>query len=474
MVMAIDKKRWEKIDVPIEYSGRAITLPETPGKMPLDAAIEALVRKREDENQIFKVFEKIDAFPTDAAVAFVKAMNQLYGWASPQTQQTFWGKQPPTMLSIKTGPGVDEVIQCPLGAFKLPGCDEQVLTGIHPNIGFYVSSEIKKRDKDRVLEIVTLARQIVREASIYRGKPVVLHVDDDGNLVTGIAPEFMDVSDMTEASVMFDQDIMNQIYVNVLVPLKETQMCRAARVPLKRTVLLEGKYGTGKSLTARLVARVAQDNGWTFVLIEKAQALKATLEFVVNRYAPAVVFCEDIDRIMHDRDDKANDLINTIDGVVSKRSEVMTILTTNHIDQIHPVMLRPGRLDAVVSLKAPDAGTVEKLLRYYAGDRLPFDENLKQAGTELAGLIPAAIRECVERAKLGMISRKDTQLAGIDIVIAAQSMKAHMALLNPKPTEASIGDVLANSLRKVVTNGAHPNVIQEMNDTIIEIRGQIG
>ena len=77
---------WDRLDVEIQHEGRAITLPGDPGKMPLGKAIEALVRKQQDEEQTFVVHEIIDAYPLDGAVAFVKAMTKLYGWASPQTE----------------------------------------------------------------------------------------------------------------------------------------------------------------------------------------------------------------------------------------------------------------------------------------------------------------------------------------------------------------------------------------------------
>src|SRR3990172_2989025 len=126
------KTNWDKIDSPIEFSGRAITLPGDPGKMPLDKAIEALQRKKADEEQEFQVHEVIDAYPLDGAVAFVKAMTKLYGWASPQATPGFFGPKPPSFISVKTGKEDTDVVQCPMGAFKLPGVDEHVKTVICP------------------------------------------------------------------------------------------------------------------------------------------------------------------------------------------------------------------------------------------------------------------------------------------------------------------------------------------------------
>lgn len=470
------KVQWDKLDVDVAHEGRAIILPGDPGKMPMEKAVEALQRKIADDNQMFQAHEIIDAYPLDGAVAFVKAMQKLYGWASPVPTPTFFGPRPPQMISVKVGKEDTDVIQCPLGGFRLPGVDQQIETVIGPFGAkraqvFLVHGQIKKKDRHLLLELMTEARRIVREESIYRGKAIRLGVTDEGELDMEVPPSFLDVSDTSESSLIFDSDIQEQINTSILVPIKHTDVCRKAKIPLKRGVLLEGPYGTGKSLTARMTANICEQNGWTFVLLDKVQGLRVALEFA-NRYSPAVVFAEDIDRIACERDEAANDLINTIDGVVSKRSEIMTILTTNFAEKLNPVILRPGRLDAVISLRAPTKDAVERLLRNYAGKLLDDKANVSKAADELKGQIPASIRECVERAKLGMIGRGDDKLADADLVIAAQTMKNHLALLNKEDKKKTDAEQLAESLSKVVHNGRGEKIdlIPEMAQTIQDIR----
>lgn len=450
-----EKINWDRLDVDVVHEGRSITLPGDPGKMPLNKAIEALLRKQEDENQKFKVYEIIDAYPLDGAVAFVKAMTNLYGWASPQSQPGFFGDDPPAMISVKTGFKDEDVVQCPMGSFALPGVDEKVNTTITKDNKdrqvFVIYATIKKRDKHLLLELANETRRIVKEQSIYRGKAIRLLVDYDGNLDFDDPPQFLDVT--TKDELVFDADIQAQIDTSILVPITHTDMVRKARIPLKRGVLLEGPYGTGKSLTARMTARVCEENGWTFILLDKVQGLRAALEFA-NRYSPAVVFAEDIDRIASERDEGTNDLINIIDGVISKRSEIMTILTTNFAEKLDPVIMRPGRLDAVISLRAPTDEAVKKLLKVYAGNLLDDNSDVSGAAHELSGQIPASIRECVERAKLTMIGRGAKQLIDNDLVIAAKTMKNHLALLNRKVKEQSVAEKLAESLHEVVGNGS--------------------
>lgn len=474
------RKVWDKLDVPIKHSGRAITLPAEPHDMPLDKAIEALQRKQKDEEQPYAVHEIFDAYPHDAAVAFVKAMQKLYGFASFETEihKSFFGdiKEPPMMLSVKTGIGANDFVLVPMGQLRLPGVKDPIKTQFwrrdknSPTV-FLVHGTVKKRDRHIVLELANEAREILKAESIYRGKPLRLKVGEEGELDTSNPPDFLDVTEMTEESVLFDPDIYDQITTNVLVPIKHTAICQKHNIPIKRTTLLEGPFGTGKSLTARMIARVAELNGWTFILLDRVQGLKVALEFA-NRYAPAVVFAEDIDRIASERTDEMNDLINVIDGVVSKRAQIMTVLTTNFLSKLNPVILRPGRLDAVISIRAPGPKTVERLIHHYASGLLPEDIDLTNSGEELKGQIPATIRESVERAKLGMIGRGDTKLADHDIVIAGKSMKTHLDALNKDVKPESSADALARSLSEVVNGNDDPR-LKAMTKVLEEIKGHV-
>ena len=62
----VKKVNWDKLDIGIEYEGRAIKLPGDPANMPTEKAIEALERKLADDNQVYDMEEVIDAYPLDA------------------------------------------------------------------------------------------------------------------------------------------------------------------------------------------------------------------------------------------------------------------------------------------------------------------------------------------------------------------------------------------------------------------------
>ncbi len=478
--MAKEKKvEWNKMDTGIQFSGRQIVLPGDPAKMPLRAARDAIERKIQDEEQIYDVHEIIDAYPHDAAVAFVKACRNLYSFSSPVSvfTESFFGKQErkPKMLDVKVGHRDTDVVQVAIGQFMLPGVEEPINTTFTRDSKgkpcFVIYGEVKKMHQDRIVQLANETRRLVKEESIYRGKAISLSVNDDGDLDFDDPPMFLDVSDTTEGSVLFDDDIAKQIHVNLLVPVKETELCRKAGIPLKRGVLLEGPYGTGKSLTARMFANTCEQNNWTYIQLDDIKGLEQALEFA-KRYSPAAVFAEDVDRVGEDRDDAMNSLINTIDGVISKGVEVMVVLTTNHVEKLHEVILRPGRLDAVISLKAPSAPTVERLIRYYANlkeDLLDADADLTRVGQIMAGQIPASIRECVERAKLSMIGRKDTKLNGEDLTVTALTMQAHLDLLRKDNKAESPAETFARSMRTIIQTGNG----HEPEHTIDEVFGEL-
>lgn len=60
--------------------------------------------------------------------------------------------------------------------------------------------------------------------------------------------------------------------------------------------------------------------------------------------------------------------INTLDGVDSKKHEIMVVLTTNDKRAIHPAFVRPGRIDAVIPILPPDNDATVRLVRSYGCD----------------------------------------------------------------------------------------------------------
>lgn len=439
---------WTKLDTGIDYRGKKIILPGEPGEMPIEAAIETLHRIDASNKQTFDAREHIEGLPWDAAVATFLAMQDIYGVVLPKTMMTWFGPRDPQFLTIKTGIGAEDVVQVPVGQFTLPGMANPLNVTIYQH-GVIITGKVNKKDRARLVEIANKARHFVNTQSIYKGKAIALKVDNDGDLDMSEQPDFFDVSGVRETDAIYNRATEAIIRTSILAPIKHTDACRKNGISLKRGILLEGRYGCGKSLTARVAAKVAQDNGWTFIVLDRAQGLKAALE-TAKRYQPCVVFAEDIDRFGDRTKEKVNDLVNLLDGLVPLGSAIMTILTTNYLGNIDKALLRPGRLDAVISIDAPDAEAVRRLIEHYAGDVLPKDVSLVAVGEQMAGQIPASIAEVVKRAKLAMLTEDRRELTEDDLTTAAESAMRHLALLADLPSPKSKGDVLAEALTDVV------------------------
>jgi SpoVK/Ycf46/Vps4 family AAA+-type ATPase len=338
---------WTKIDTPLKHEGKQITLPGDPENMPYDDAIKVIQTVKQAESQTYAVSERVDGLPWDALVAVFRAMQEIYGVVLPQSMQTWFGNRPPQFVSIKTGPGAKDIVQVPVGLYTLPGMKTPIMVQMEYR-GCTMNGEVNKRDRARFVEIAKRAKEIVQEDSIYKGKAIRLLVDKDGDLELTTQPEFFDIRGVSENDMIHNRVTQSIIETSILSPIKHEAACRKHNIPLKRGILLEGRYGTGKTLTARVTAKVAVDHGWTFIVIARAEGLSAALS-AAQRYQPAVVFAEDIDRFGDRSKESVNDLVNMMDGLVPANAAVMTVLTTNFVETIDKALLRPGRLDAVVS-----------------------------------------------------------------------------------------------------------------------------
>jgi hypothetical protein len=478
----VQKVDWGKADVRVERAGKMIRLPAEPGPMPMKEAIAVLQKLDADETKEMEVIELIEGFPLDGAVAFMKAMKETFGWATSIDTPGFFGPKPPKMIGVETGP--NETTQVIFGRFEIPGIPGYFETHVaadknqHPCLA--IVSKTQKRDAHLVKELAARTRHYIKTESIYKGKAIHVRLDEDGSLSMELPPAFIDTSKTNPEELILNADVLESVNTSVLTPIRHTQVCRDSKIPLKRGILLEGKYGVGKTLIAKLSAMVCVQNGWTFIMIDRPETLAAGLEFA-NRYAPSLVFVEDIDRATEERDDEANDILNTIDGILSKDAQVITVMTTNHVEKINQAMLRPGRLDAVITIQTPDAISVERLIRLYARDMLNPATTLQRVGVELEGQIPATIREVVERSKLRAIPRMvDGRfiVTEDDLLHAAKEMQMHLALLNRKADhEPSPGEMIEKGISLIVggvggSNGMEK--IERISKNVTKIRQAVG
>lgn len=461
---AKDKKL---VDLDLVFEGKKLILPSgTEDK--IDQVIGVLERKLKELQTVVTVNEVVDAYPFDGALAFADAMKEIYGVVLTKPGSFF--RAPPTIMNVSVG--VNEQRPVIWGTFELPNVEGELLTGIAEHEGrrcFVIRGSVRKKHMPEILALANRTREIVKNNSIYRGKAIRLTVDRDGNIDHERGPQFLDLANVNTEELTFSAETAVQVETSLWTPIKKTEQVRKHKIPLKRGVLLKGPFGTGKTLTAFATAQLCEKHGWTFVMVSDVAGLRETIEFA-RRFQPAVVFAEDIDRAVEgqERTSQIDSVLNTIDGIESKNSELMVVLTTNNAEEINRAMIRPGRLDAIIEVSAPDAAAVKKLVRIYARGMLDQNDPLELSSEALAGQIPAVIREAVERAKLYALSENDDgQVTDTALFNAVQGMKEHLNLLYKKDDEPSNAELLEKSIGKAVAKavGLDESIAEEVEET---------
>lgn len=354
----------------------------------------------------------IPCFPLDGARALFKAMQKKFGWQGQLSLKGMFDEEiPPTVVNVEVSPGVFE--QIPWGAMQLSGIEGYINTGFKFVDGkplFTMGGKVKQKYKPDVHELYEQVLENLKKDSIYRGKAIrmtFVPTDFDPELYDPtMAPSFIDTKAVNASDLILPDDVMEDVDTGLFSAIELLEEMRKHQIPRKRGIMLAGPYGVGKTETARQTAKRAVDNGWTYIYLENAKQLPQGLYFA-QQYQPAVVFVEDLDSVFagEERTDEVNSVLNVVDGIDTKDSEVIVIFTTNHLDRISHAMIRPGRIDTLISFRPPDKDAALKLVHNYGRGLLDTEDDFSKIGDALNGKIPAFIREVVERSKLFALRR---------------------------------------------------------------------
>lgn len=393
----------------VVHHGTSLVVPDG---MTLEEAKDLIERRMAFEEQEMQCSDTFDVFPWDGAVCLHNVLIDRYGWAPAVPTPGFFMDHPPQLITVETGPN-GKTMMVPWGSFLIPNVRGKLTTNAVKKNGRYVfsiSATVKRADEKEIQELFRAIRRETMTTSIYRGKAIRMRFrNDDGKPLNMPEPRFIDTGPIRPEMLVYSDKVERMIHTNLFTPITRAQDCLDNGIPVKRGILLGGVFGTGKTLAAAVASKLAVDHGITYIYVPRADELADAIEFAKQYQSPAaVIFCEDIDRAAAgERSIKMDDLLNTIDGIDSKNSNIITVLTTNDMSKINAAMLRPGRLDAVIEVLKPDAKAVDRLLRIYAGAALPASEDVSEAATTLAGQIPAVIAEAVKRAKLAQLALQE-------------------------------------------------------------------
>ena len=457
-------------DDSVEFKGDRFVVPAQFSE-DLKQAAQFLVDLDRQENKKFQFGRTFKFRMWDGAAAFDRACKRVFGTAGlgqtiPATM--FSKEQPPELRSIAVGP--HETLQVSWGTVLMPPLSaEFTLTGTRdPEYGelFHLHVEAPRKMRRRLEAFFDVVQDELVQRSIYRGKA----------FNSARMPEFMDLSWVNPDAVVYTDEVMAQLEANVWTLLRHTAEVRAAGLPLKRSVLFEGPYGTGKSMACGLTAKTAVENGWTFVQVRPGKDDLLEALSTAKLYAPAVVQVEDIDILAGgDSEEEIARLLDAMDGIGSKGTGVVLIATTNHVGKIQKGVMRPGRLDAVIHIGRLDRRGVERLIRSVIRPESLGDIDYDVVFKSLDGFLPAFVTETCGQAvrysmarnagKVGTINTDDICLAGQGLMRQKALMEGATAGVAALPSlDAQFRALMADGARGVVDGAA---LIDEDGDTVL-------
>jgi transitional endoplasmic reticulum ATPase len=394
------------------------------------AAIKFLMDWQQRQDEMFAFSREFAYRPMDGAAAFERAMKRVFGTSGiGKAQYTMFGKKPPQMISVATGPKTQ--LQVPWGQIEFSPLAATFILGSQRNDEqgyiFSIAVQAPLRYRAQVEGFFKIVEEELRERSIYRGKAFMGAED----------PSFLDTDKIDPSVVVYSGDVQTQLSVNMWSLLRHSDAMRRNGIPLKRAVLVEGPYGTGKTLAGRLTAKEAVENGWTFILARPGKDDLTEVLKMAQLYSPAVVWYEDIDVIAKgESDTQISQLLDALDGITAKGTEILAGFTTNFADKIQKGVLRPGRLDAVIHIGPLDDAGIEKLCRVTIPVERQGDINYTEVAQQFDSetwRLPSFVGECVKRAMSYSIARNSGELGVIDtedLVHAAIGLGDQVALMD--------------------------------------------
>ncbi len=243
---------------------------------------------------------------------------------------------------------------------------------------------------------------------------------------SGIREVFVEIPNVTWDQIGGLEDLKQKLIESVDWPLSHPKIFERMGITPPRGILLYGPPGCGKTLLARAVATESKAN---FISIKGPELLskyvgeseKAIREVfrIAKMAAPCIIFFDEFDSIAPSRGRHTTDsgvsekvlsqFLTELDGLEVKK-DIIVIAATNRPDILDPALIRPGRIDRILLVPAPNEDGREKILKIFTKN-MPLAANidLNALNKKLEGFTGADLETLCREA--GMIALRDNMKA---------------------------------------------------------------
>jgi SpoVK/Ycf46/Vps4 family AAA+-type ATPase len=252
----------------------------------------------------------------------------------------------------------------------------------------------------------------IKENNLYKNKTFSL----EKSYSVGLIPKFLKSSTTTKGDIIISSEVADVLQANVIDIFEREEEYRAAKIPLKRGVILEGPPGNGKTTIIKYIETHLAGKVTIIYVTDGAIGGPADISEIYNlarNFSPSIVVLEDIDTIGLTRERGSNsftsELLGQLDGLEALEG-VVTIATTNHADLIDDALKnRPSRFDRRLKIPMPNEDARMKMLTRFLKEKdiCLTEEEIntlsKNATKDFSG---AMLKEAVITSKMLMIQNK--------------------------------------------------------------------
>lgn len=255
---------------------------------------------------------------------------------------------------------------------------------------------------------------------------------------------------------LVDMVLDSHVYMQIERILKEQQLLSRIRehgLSPRRKLLLVGPPGTGKTMTASVLAAelgiplftVRLDALITKFMGETAAKLRQIFDAVIE--VRGVYFFDEFDAIGSQRG-LANDIgeigrvLNSfLQMIENDQSNSLIVAATNHAEILDYALFR--RFDDVIEYQLPTAGQAAKLIKSRLGKFAPKPFALKTIASKASGLNYAEIRRAIDEAIKEAVMHDESRVNG-EILNRALEDRRKLSLRTDKK-KAALDHAKSNS-----------------------------
>jgi len=314
--------------------------------------------------------------------------------------------------------------------------------------------------------IIDRTKELLKTDSIYKNQTFEINANLDGGQpqiinLRNLDNEIMIISEETQGA-------LSPLYARIL----HAEQCKKNGIPIKFGCLLEGPYGSGKTLLAFKLAKKANENGFAAIYLKSPELLADTLRMAktLDRNGNGIlVFVEDVDQVTRgERTSALQDILNTLDGGDTKDMNVISLFTTNHVELIEPTFLRGKRIGTIISMGFLDSETSKQYISSFCegieleGDFTPVYDLIGKSG-----IAPAFMAEIIENVKSTMVIRGDQKVSASEFLGCVRSYLRQVDLAKTKDTSITKEAALASALKDVLHDTKYYTEVREVVDAAL-------